>query len=90
LRSGTADAVHRHGRNRDRQAGLNRSLTGRIHLGPGLNDIPHRHGLDLFGLEPCALDGRTDRDGAEIGRRHILQGSAKGADRRAHWFRDHH
>jgi hypothetical protein len=69
---------------------LDRRLTGGIHLGPSLNDIAHRDGLDLFELEAGPLDRGANRDGAEIRRRHVLQGSAKGADRRADRFRNHH
>ena len=65
---------------------LNRRLAGGIHLGPGLNDIAHGRGLDLVGLEPGALDGGADGDGAEIRRRHVLQSPAEGADRRADGF----
>ena len=86
LRARAADPVHGHGGNRHRQAGVNRRLAGGIHLGPGLNDIAHGRGLDLVGLEPGALDGGADGDGAEIRRRHVLQSPAEGADRRADGF----
>jgi hypothetical protein len=65
-------------------------LAGGIHLGPGLNDIAHRYGLDLFGLEACPFDSGADGDGAKVRRWHVLQGSAKGADRRADRLRNHH
>ena len=90
LRPRAADAVHGHGRDRHWQAGLDRRLAGGIHLGPGLNDIAHRDGLDLVGPEPGPFDRGADGDGAKVRRRHVLQGSAKGADRRADGFRDHH
>ncbi len=90
LRPRTAHAVHGHRRNRHRQASLNRRLTGRIHLCSGLNNVAHRRDLDLFGLEPGPFDGGADGDGAKIRRRHVLQGSAKGADRRTDWFCNHH
>ena len=74
-------------RNRHRQPGMNRGLTGRIHLGAGLNDVAHRRRFPTSsGLKPGALDGGADRDGAEIGRRHVLEAAAKGADRGAHGF----
>ena len=65
---------------------MNRRLTRRIHLGAGLDDVAHRHGLDLLGLEPRAFDGGADRDGAEIRRRNVLKTAAEGADRGAHGF----
>jgi hypothetical protein len=90
LRPRAADAVHRHRRDRHRQARLNRRLTGGIHLGASLNDVTHRDGLDLLRLEPGPLDRGADRDGAKIGRRHVLQGSAEAADCRANGFREHY
>jgi hypothetical protein len=62
---------------------MNGRLTGRIHLGAGLNDVAHRHRFDLLGLEPDAFDGGADRDGAEIRRPHFLQTAAKGPNRSA-------
>jgi hypothetical protein len=90
LRPRTANTVHRHRGDGHWQAGLHRRLTGRIHLRSGLNDIAHRHGLDLVGPEPGSLDRGADRDGAQIRRRHVLQGPAERADCRADGLCNHH
>ena len=86
LRPRTADAVHGHGWDRHRQAGVNRRLTRRIHPDTGLNDVAHRRSLDLLGLEPRAFDGGADGDGPEIRRWDVLETAAKGANRGADRF----
>ena len=68
---------------------MDRRLTRRIHLGAGLDDVAHRHGLDLLGLEPRAFDSRADRDGAEIRRRNVLKTAAEGANCGADGFGNH-
>src|ERR1700683_3504285 len=78
----TADTVHRHGRNRHRQAATDRSLARRIHLVAGLEGVAHEEPAAGRGVEPrtpqcLAHDGRT-----EIGRRDRLERTVVGTDRR--------
>ena len=88
LRPRAANTVHGHGGDRHWQAGLNHRLTGGIHLHARLNHVAHRRRLDLLRLEASAIDRGADRDGAEFRRRHLLQRSAKGADRGANGLRN--
>jgi hypothetical protein len=73
-------------RNCHRQPGMYGCLPGRIHLGARLHDIAHDNRFHLIGAEFRASNRGADRDSPEIGRRHVLQAAAKGADRGANRF----
>jgi hypothetical protein len=65
-------------------------LARRIHLGAGLHDVAHDHGLDFVGAKTGPGHRGGNRRRTEIGRRHILKGAAKGADRGADRFGENH
>ena len=62
---------------------MNGGLTGGIHFVARLDNVSHHHRANLSGLDAGALNCALDGDGAQIGRRHVLQTAAEGSDRRA-------
>jgi hypothetical protein len=80
-------AIDRERGGRDRQAGTDSRLPGRIHLVAGLHDIPHDDGLYLLGAKLCASDRGRDCGGTEGGSRDVFERTRKGADRRANRLR---
>ena len=80
-----ADAIDRRGRRAVRQTGLERRLAGRCLADARLEDLAHQDFVDggRRGSRPGPLNGRADRDAAEVRRGNRAQRSAELADRGA-------
>ena len=85
LEARPADAVDGRGGGAVREARLERRLPGGCLAGAGLEDLAHQDLVDLRcrRVQARALDGRPDRDAAELRGRHGGQRAAELADRRS-------
>ena len=60
LGAGAADPVDRHRRHRHRQAGMDRGLARRVHLGAGLDHLTQHHALHVLGGQARAAQALGD------------------------------
>jgi hypothetical protein len=78
---GQADLVHRQGGHAHSDPALDRGLTGRDLARAGLDHVAHDHVVDLVAADPGALQGRRDRERAEVHRREVLERARQLSDR---------